>query len=356
MGTTGQTVDDETERPRPERPVRFRFVRRHKALVILLVLLLLLTSLVFGWAFYLNAQLGRISRFDLDLDRPGRPVRPAGDAVTVLLVGVDSAQTGTSFRSTMAQEDWEFGSYRSDAILVVHLEADRSGGQVVSIPRDSYVPVAGYGRTKINAAFSYGGPELLARTVEDTAGIYLDHVIVIDFAGFEEVSRIVDGVPITLTRAETLGGTKYDVGEHALEGAAALDYVRQRYSLPRGDFDRVQRQQNFLRGLLDRLGDLGAGDALVGTRLAGELSELVAVDDDLTNGRIRTLSWGARSLEGETFRYFTVPFEGTDTVDGASIVRLDVPATRQMFAAIRDGRIDRWATRNEVDELSDSVR
>ena len=100
----------------------------------------------------------------------------------------------------MKQSVWPVGSYRSDAIMVMRLSADRSSATVVSIPRDSYVPVAGYGRTKINTAFSYGGPGLLARTVEDVTGTYLDHVLVIDFAGFEQATRVIEGVPVTLTQ------------------------------------------------------------------------------------------------------------------------------------------------------------
>ena len=64
-------------------------------------------------------------------------------------------------------------------------------------------------------------------------------MVVLDFAGFEKASEIVGGVPVTLTRPETLDGKRYEAGDQHLQGEAALEYVRQRYGLPRGDFDRV---------------------------------------------------------------------------------------------------------------------
>ena len=257
--TTDQSTKNPEQRPVVE-PTRFGFVRRHKALVVLFTILLVPTLVLGGWVLYLNHQVNEVSRFQVDLDRPGRPVRPAGEALTFLYVGVDSAQAGGSFQNTMKQQDWPVGSFRSDAIMLVHLDADRTKAQLVSIPRDSWVPIPGHGKSKINAAFSWGGPELLARTVEDVTGAYIDHVVVIDFAGFKKASEVVDGVPVTLIRPESLDGKLYEAGEQHLQGEAALEYVRQRHSLPRGDFDRVQRQQNFLRGFLDRLGDIGPGD------------------------------------------------------------------------------------------------
>jgi LCP family protein required for cell wall assembly len=338
--------------------VRFRFVRRHKALLVLLLILIIPTLVLGGWVLYLNHQVNEVSRFEVDLDRPGRPVRPAGEALTFLFVGVDVAQAGGSFENTMKQQDWPVGSYRSDAIMLVHLEADRSTGQVISIPRDSWVPIEGYGSNKINAAFSYGGPELLARTVEDATGAYIDHVVVVDFAGFSKASEVVDGVPVDLIEPETLDGRRYDAGEQHLEGAAALAYVRQRYNLPRGDFDRVQRQQNFLRGFLDRLGEIGPGDPLEVTRLSAQLSKLVAVDDDLTTGAIRSLAWDLRNLQGEGIRFFTAPTNGTGMVGAASVVKLDVPDTHAMWKAIAKGRLTQWEKQNEAEELPDrdSVR
>ena len=223
MASTTQESTSPPGQRRADKAPRFGFLRRNKALVVLFTILLVPTLVLGGWVLYLNHQVNEVSRFQVDLDRPGRPVRPAGEALTFLVVGVDTAQAGGSFQNTMRQETWPVGSFRGDVIMLVHLDADRSAGQVMSIPRDSWVPIPGHGTAKINAAFSYGGPELLARTVEDVSGAYIDHVVVLDFAGFEKASEIVDGVPVTLTRPETLDGKHYEAGEQHLQGEAALE-------------------------------------------------------------------------------------------------------------------------------------
>jgi len=354
--TEGASAEQEGDEGLP--PRHFGFVRRHKALLVMFTILLIPTLVLGGWVVYLNHQVDEIPRFEVDLDRPGRPVRPVGDALNFLFVGVDTAQTGGSFQNTMKQETWPVGSFRGDVIMLVHLEPDRSAGQVMSIPRDSWVPIPGHGTAKINAAFSYGGPELLARTVEDVTGAYIDHVVVLDFAGFEKASEIVDGVPVILSQPEVLGGQRYEAGDQYLQGTAALDYVRQRYDLPRGDFDRVQRQQNFLRGFLDRLGEIDLRDPIEVTRLSGQVSRLAAVDADLTTGTIRSLAWGLRDLQGESIRFFTAPNNGTGRVGAASIVKLDVPGTRSLFRDIIKGRLPAREGSTSWEELParDAVR
>ncbi|WP_167880460.1 LCP family protein [Nocardioides guangzhouensis] len=328
-------------------------MRRHKAMIIMFLLLLAPLAGLSVWAYYLETQIDAIPRFEMTLDRPDRPAAPGGKAQTFLFVGVDSAQAGGSFRNTMQQVEWPIGSFRSDVIMVVHLAADRRHVQVVSLPRDSWVPIPGHGHGKINAAFSLGGPELLARTVEDVTGAYVDHVVVIDYAGFEEVSRIVDGVPVYLARPESLAGRMHPEGWNDLRGREALDYVRQRYDLPGGDFERVHRQQDFLRGLLERLGDVAPRDPVTGTRLAGQLSRLVAVDADLTTGTIRSLAWDLRHLQGEDVRFFTAPTSGLGREGAASVVRLDTAATRELFRDIRKGTFRKWEHEQDLQAARD---
>ena len=340
--------------PEEPRPRRFAFVRRHKALVVLFTILLVPALVLGGWVLYLNHQVGEVTRFPADLDREGRPVKIDNGSLNILLVGVDKAQAGQGFSEALTADDWPVGAYRSDAIMVLHLDKSRRRAQLVSIPRDSYVPVEGTGTTKVNAAFSYGGPELLAATVEDLTQLRIDHIAVIDFEGFRGLTEVVDGVDVVVP--ETVHDSKRDktwtAGEHHIEGEEALMYVRQRYGLAGGDFDRVQRQQNFLRALMDKLAETSVlTDPLRVTRLAGQLSELLAVDASLDNGELRSLGFSTRGLRSDKIRFVTVPNRGSATIDGASVVRLDVPAVRAMFGAIGKDEFGRWASNHEVDEL-----
>ncbi|MBD8868337.1 LCP family protein [Nocardioides donggukensis] len=339
------------------------FVRRHLALSILAATALTLTLAVGGWVAYLQSQLVDVPRFEVDLERPGRPAAVPGDAVTLLLAGVDVNQGrgGTDLATMLESGAWEPGSYRSDAIMVLHIEAGARAAQLVSIPRDSYVPVAGRGSTKINAALSAGGPALLARTVEDLIGIRLDHVVLVDYAGFTGITRLLGGVEVTV--AETVHDPKNDktwqAGRHVLEGEEALLYVRQRYGLGRGDFDRVQRQQNFLRALLGKATGSGVlANPVTLTRFVRDLSDLVAVDSSLTPGRLRSLALDNRRLRGRDLRFLTVPHLGTATIGGASVVLLDRVATREMFAAVAVDDFAGWARDRDVEELppEDRVR
>ena len=220
------------------------------------------------------------------------------DSVNFLLVGVDDGH-GTDLREMLESGDWTPGVFRSDTIMVLHLNEDRSAAQLVSIPRDSYVPIEGHGTTKINASFSYGGPDLLAKTVEDYTGIYLDHIAVIDLDGFAGVTKAIGGVDVYVpqTVTNTITDDSWTKGTHHLEGDEALRYVRQRYGLPGGDFDRIQRQQNFLRSVLDKVVSNGVlANPFKLTSLVRELSSLLVVDDEFSAGTMRSMALSSRGL------------------------------------------------------------
>lgn len=337
--------------------------RRHKALTVLLVLALVLVVPVLVWAYYLNRQLSEIPRFSTTTttDIPGveRPERPAGESMNILLLGSDDpdgADDGPSLEELLASGTWDPGAFRSDTILVLHLDADRTGGQLVSLPRDSWVEIPGHGQNKINAAFSLGGPALMQQTVEQVTGLYIDHAMIVDFAGFEEITRIVGGVEVFVpeTVTDSARDRVWTEGIHHIEGEEALDYVRQRYGLPGGDFDRIQRQQNFLRALLHKLTSTGvvANPKRV-TALAGELAETVAVDEEFTPSAMRDLALSLRSFDSSRLEFATAPHNGTGMVGAASVVHLDVPATRDMFTAIGEDDFEAWVAENEAELLPD---
>ena len=194
-----------------------------------------------------SGNIERVGQVFDGLDTQARPAAasPTGDAapatadpVTFLLVGSDT-------RAEVAPG--ELPDARSDAIMIARFSADRVHAQVVSIPRDSWVDVPGHGKDKINAAYALGGPALLVQTVEQLTGVRIDHYAAIDFAGLIQVTDDLGGVDVVLPTTTSNGPYTFTAGPNHLNGDQARWYVGQRYDLPNGDFDRVKRQQNYLR-------------------------------------------------------------------------------------------------------------
>jgi anionic cell wall polymer biosynthesis LytR-Cps2A-Psr (LCP) family protein len=294
--------------------------RRRKITLGVVGLLVVLLGGLVVWAATLYYGLDDVTRFEVDRPENGsRPeAGPDPDATTVLLAGVDNGSQ--DLREVLASGEWSPGVFRSDAIMVLHIPADRGKATLVSIPRDSWVPVDGYGDQKINAAFSYGGPSLLAQTVEQVGDVRLDHVMVVDWAGFRGITEVVGNVE--------LGGEELDPEE-------ALAYVRERKSLPNGDFDRVERQQEYLLSVMSSLRDQNVlANPVSLSRTVNSLDEFVSVDATLSNRELVDLGWSSRRLSPSQVDTITAPNDGTGMVGDQSIVRLDVAETRALFDRI----------------------
>ena len=125
---------------------------------------------------------------------------------------------------------------------------------MVSIPRDSYVPIPGHGSNKINAAYAFGGAKLLTQTVEQVTGVHVDGYLEIGFAGFAGVVDSLGGVDVCVPFDMKDQDAAIDLkkGCQTLDGPTALGYVRARKSDPRGDIGRAERQRQFLGALLKK--------------------------------------------------------------------------------------------------------
>jgi LCP family protein required for cell wall assembly len=125
---------------------------------------------------------------------------------------------------------------------------------LISIPRDSYVPIPGHGENKINAALAFGGPPLLIQTVENVTGLRIDHYMGIGFAGLVSVVNEVGGVNICLTTPlhDTDSGVNLKAGCQTLNGTQALAFVRDRHSFADEDLQRIEDQRAFLSALLKK--------------------------------------------------------------------------------------------------------
>jgi LCP family protein required for cell wall assembly len=204
--------------------------------------------------FYFDSQL---TKKNVLVDYAGRPAPGAG--TNWLITGSDSRQGLTRKQERKLATGHDIGGRRSDTILILHLPANGGQPVLISLPRDSYVPIPGHGYNKINAAYSFGGPALLAKTVQDVTGLYINHYMGIGFGGFVRVVDAVGGVRLCLKTAidDPASGLHLKKGCQVLDGAEALGYVRTRHNFATQDLQREQDQRIFIKALLAKLTSAG---------------------------------------------------------------------------------------------------
>nr|WP_231990092.1 LCP family protein [Mycobacterium sp. 852002-51971_SCH5477799-a] len=238
--------------PRPPVPNRkrgkLRWVR--KVVTVLLVGVLLIGAGLIAGAVWFDYKLHRERVL---ADYPGRPA--AGRGTNWLVVGSDSRQGLSAEQQQDLATGGDIGNGRTDTILLIHVPGFGSAAPttMVSIPRDSYVPIPGHGKDKINAAFAVGGAQLLIQTMERITGLRLDHYAEIGFGGFAALVDALGGVTVCPKAPfdDPLAGIDLPAGCQTLTGRNALGYVRSR-DTPRADLDRMANQRQFVAALLHR--------------------------------------------------------------------------------------------------------
>ncbi len=353
--------------PKPVNRRWWSIFTRHKALTAVALVLVLLATTAGGYLWWANDQIGKIPRIDAGITpHPEKDHNESEYALNILLLGADHGNVGLSVAEDMADGKWTPWEHLSDTIMVVHIPAGRESAQLVSIPRDSWVEIEDYpydnGHGKINAAFSYGGPALAVKTVENLTGLTIDHVAIIDWAGFRDLTSAVGGVAVYIpeTFTDTSQNVTWTKGWETIEGERALQYVRTRYDIPgdkESDFGRMARQQNFLRALMGKL--LSTSTTRNPIRFGKVLTTLtryLTVDETWDNDEIRGLALAMRDLEAEHVQFVTAPFGSFDEVSGQSIVRLDPVQTRSLFRSIERGKIAGYLERHPDEGLADDTQ
>ena len=214
----------------------------------LLVVVVLVVAI--GMYFYLDSKL---TRANILVDYAGRPVASAGQ--NWLITGSDSRAGLTPAQEAQLATGHDIGGQRSDTIMLLHIPSNGGRAVLISLPRDSYLPIPGNGSNKINAAFAFGGGKLLAETVQNATGLQINHYMSIGFGGLVNVVNAVGGVRMCLPSAmvDPAAGLNLKAGCQTLDGAQALGYVRSRHLFANQDLQRVQDQRLFLRALLSKL-------------------------------------------------------------------------------------------------------
>ena len=225
--------------------------RRGRRILVVAAILVLVWLAFMVWVPF--HAWGNVERVDTT---PAGTRPAASKGYDYVLVGSDSREGLTPAQ----QKQLHTGSSkvaqgkRTDSIILVHVPAGGGKAALVSLPRDSYVPIPGHRRNKINAAYTLGGPKLLVSTIEQVTDLRIDGYVEIGFGGFASVVDSLDGVDICVKRAmnDPKAGIRLRAGCQTLNGPNALGYVRARYSDPLGDIGRVQRQRQFLGAIMNK--------------------------------------------------------------------------------------------------------
>lgn len=297
------------------------------SLLLLLVLVVVSGCLV---AMCTDRSLHRISAL---ADYPGRIGETAG--TNWLLVGSDGRNDLTVDQQQQLATGDDDREGLSDTMMVLHIPDGDIPATLVSIPRDSYLPIPGHGTDKVNAAFAIGGAPLLVRTVEQATGLHLDHYAELGFGGFTELVDAVGGVNICLQHPidDADHGIVLPSGCHDLDGTQALGFVRERYELPGSDLDRMTNQRQFMTALMSKAITLpNLLNPLKVRQIIGATTNGLTLDVGDHVWDIATLGQALHSTDLVTI---TVPVGGfKDTDDSGNVLLWDQSTASRLFETL----------------------
>ncbi|VAW09691.1 hypothetical protein MNBD_ACTINO02-2325, partial [hydrothermal vent metagenome] len=246
--------------------------------------------------------------------------------------------------------EWEdnFGDFsgkRTDVIMIAQITPDGEG-QLISLPRDLRVTIPGKGINKINAAFVFGGPDLLIQTIQENFGISINNYIEINFGGFGKVVDSLGGIEITFDNParDAKSGLRVEEGTQRLDGEMALAYARSRFyqelrngkwvSVRGSDIGRTGRQQEVLMTMFRQAKSPGSAFNLPG--FVGTFAEQITADEGITPGVLLELGKAGLALDVENIDMRTLPVEISNQ-NGTSYVIPVEPEASALLAAFRAG-------------------
>ena len=298
-------------------------MRRIVKWLAIIVVLLLLAGTATGIYLYKRFE-GNITKEDLlneevlGSERPEKVIQDQEaerDPLNILVMGSD---TRTGQGKGYGQD---IGGARSDTTLLVHLPANRESATVVSIPRDTIVDIPSCKTEtgmsspytdRFNAAFSTGGAGCTIKTVEQNTGVFIDHFVIVDFSGFNNIVDALGGVDVCLPEPvfDVKSGLDLDAGVTTVTGDQALAFVRVRAIGTGSDIDRIDRQQAFISSLIDKA---KSSQTLINpvrlVRFLEAATKSLTTDPELGNlNRLRQLAQEVRNIPLKDITFVTTPW------------------------------------------------
>ncbi|MDV6278374.1 LCP family protein [Rhodococcus erythropolis] len=303
----------------------------------------------------------------LDQDRPAS----SGGASNILLIGLDSrkAMDGSDLPAQFVTDqlhagDSDVGGYNTNTLIVLHVPGNGDRASAVSIPRDDYVSVPGYGMRKIKEAYGLAKADedtrLTARGVTDPAvreqqsreagrrstlatvqnllRIPIDHFAEVNLIGFYDIAAALGPLEVCLNSAvddSEYSGASFPAGRQFLDAAQALAFVRQRHGLENGDLDRTRRQQAFIAAVVNNLKSSGIiGNISKMRALVDVIKKDIVIDANLDPIKFASQ---ASNLTGGKLDFYTLPIEGYETIDEQAVNIVDPSRLRTEIKTIFAG-------------------
>ena len=317
-----------------------------------------ITLLAFGFYFFDKTAGSAIPRSNV---LKGDKTSAGGD-VNILLLGLDSRRDNNGNNLPRALLDLmhvgsssAVGGYNTNTMILIHIPANGKSAVAISIPRDDYVSVAGWGMQKIKEAYGlakYNSENALIKkgvpnparehqsrdagraatisTITSLLGVPIDHFAEVNLVGFYDLATALGGIQVCLNHAVNdaqYSGAIFPAGLQTITGVQALEFVRQRHGLPNGDLDRTHRQQAFITGVITKFRSQGIFGDL------GKLQSLltVAKKDVVIDAGWDVLGFlpQAKALTGGHIKFYTLPIEGYALRNGQDVNLISIPTVRK---------------------------
>jgi LCP family protein required for cell wall assembly len=354
-------------RPAPRRRSSLT-ARRTARTALAVVSALILAGTWYGWTTVSKVTNGLTTADVID---------PAAEGTSgpqnILLVGIDTRTDAQgnklpqSVLDALHAGDASDGADATDTMILIHIPA--GGGRAIgfSIPRDSYVELAGgYGQHKINSAYTYAevaaakqlrakgvtGPQLALQsaqagaknsiqTIEQFTGLQINHYASVNLVGFYDISQAIGGVQVCLKQSthDPDSGANFKAGVQTISGAKALAFVRQRHGLLLGDLDRIKRQQVFMAAMAHSI--LSAGVLTSPSKLnhlIGAIQKSITLDK---GWNVLSFAQQLQGLSAGAIQFLTIPIVNITypTESDGDAVEVD-PQQVQSFVQAEVGKAD----------------
>lgn len=312
--------------PAAGRRRRSRYTRGQRWTIRILLLLLLGTTAFLGLAVLTDFQMGDAGELSALAEGEG----------VYLIVGTDSRE---NLPDELDQGNFgDFAGARADVIILAQVADGRR--QLLSIPRDLKVDIPGQGTNKVNAAYAFGGPDLLVETVAQATGIRANHYLEVEFGGFAGIVDALGGIELDFPfpARDQKSGLNVEAGIQTVDGATALAYARSRsyeelqdgnwVAQGGGDIARAARQREVLTKIMSEASSISG--MVRSPWVMGALGSHLTADSDLNLLTLVRTGWAMRSA-GETDSV-TLPVTGVEEGGVSYLVRAEPSATEVVDA------------------------